>query len=120
MMQEPTPTKILDSSVLEGLRVYAKSGAFLQQVIEIFEQHGRLSLDELFAASETDDGETVRRVAHRLKGSCLNVGATLMAQKLRHLEQLCVANASRDDTHGVIAGLPDVFADTCNALKLIP
>lgn len=120
MIQEPGPNKVLDSSVLEGLRVYAKSGAFLQQVIEIFEQHGRLSLDELFAASEQDDNESVRRVAHRLKGSCLNVGATLMAQKLRLLEQLCAANASREDTHVLIAGLPEVFADTCNALKSIP
>ncbi len=120
MMQEPTSAKVLDSSVLEGLRVYAKSGAFLQQVIEIFEQHGRMSLDELFAASKDHDSETVRRVAHRLKGSCLNVGATLMAQKLRHLEQLCAANASREDTHVLIAELPEVFADTCNALKSIP
>lgn len=120
MMQEPSPTKVLDSSVLEGLRVYAKSGAFLQQVIEIFEQHGRMSLDELFAASESDDNESVRRVAHRLKGSCLNVGATLMAQKLRLLEQLCAANAAREDTHVLIAGLPEVFSDTCNALKTIP
>ncbi|WP_141734948.1 Hpt domain-containing protein [Oligoflexus tunisiensis] len=120
MMQEPTQPKVLDSSVLEGLRVYAKSGAFLQQVIEIFEQHGKASLEELYAASESDDNESVRRVAHRLKGSCLNVGATQMAQKLRHLEQLCAANATRDDTHVLIAELPDVFADTCNALKSIP
>jgi len=120
MMQEPDLIKILDSSVLEGLRVYAKSGAFLQQVIEIFEQHGRVSLEELFAASAKDDSETVRRVAHRLKGSCLNVGATRMAQRLRHLEQLCVGNASGDDTHALIAELPEVFAETCNALKLIP
>jgi len=119
MIQQTVPTKVLDSSVLEGLRVYAKSGAFLQQVIEIFEQHGRMSLDELFAASELNDIEAVRRVAHRLKGSCLNVGATLMAENLRLLEQLCAANATRNDTHVLIAGLPEVFADTCNALKTI-
>jgi two-component system sensor histidine kinase/response regulator len=119
MMQEPTLPKVLDTSVLEGLRVYAKSGAFLQQVIEIFEQHGKASLDELYAASENDDSENLRRVAHRLKGSCLNVGASLMAHKLRQLEQLCAANAARDDTHGLITELPDVFDDTCNALKSI-
>src|SRR5690349_16102071 len=105
MDQPSTPIKILDASVLEGLRVYAKSGAFLQQVIEIFEQHGRMSVDELCAASANNDVESMRRVAHRLKGSCLNVGASLMAQKLRQLEVECATNSSGEDTHALIAEL---------------
>lgn len=119
-MNHETPLpKILDSSVLEGLRVYAKSGAFLQQVIEIFEQHGRTSVDELCAASASLDLETVRRVAHRLKGSCLNVGATLMAQKLKRLELLCAENPSQSDTSNLVSELPEVLDDTCKALKSI-
>lgn len=111
--------RVLDPSVLEALRGYAKSGAFLQQVIEIFEQHGRTSVAELCAAAEADDRESLRRVAHRLKGSCLNVGAQRMAQMLRNFEVLTGENASGEDTHVLLASLAETLDETCKALKSI-
>jgi len=117
MNQESSLVKILDPSVFESLRGYAKSGAFLKQVIEIFEQHGRVSLGELSAAAQLDDKESLKLIAHRLKGSCLNVGATLMAQNLRHLEQLTTSNETLDETQRLVAGLPAMLEDTCKALK---
>ncbi len=117
MNQESSAIQILDPSVLESLRVYAKSGAFLKQVIEIFEQHARVSIEELCAALNLDDRESMQRVAHRLKGSCMNVGATLMAQNLRHLEQLTKSNETLAETQRLVAGLPSMLEDSCNALK---
>lgn len=41
---------------------------------------------ELRRAAEADDGEGVRRAAHKLKRSCQNIGATFMATLCRALE----------------------------------
>ncbi len=111
--------RVLDPAVLDALRGYAKSAAFLKQVIEIFEEHGQTSIAELCAAAQADDRESLRRVAHRLKGSCLNVGAQRMAQMLRSFEVLTGENASGDDTHVLLASLPDTLEETCKALKSI-
>ena len=43
-------------------------------------------LGELEAASDRDDEEAVRKLAHKLKSSCDNVGATRMAALCRALE----------------------------------
>ena len=44
-------------------------------------------LDQLDAAARDRDGDLVRRLAHKLKSSCDNVGATRMAALCRTLEQ---------------------------------
>jgi len=44
-------------------------------------------LDELEQASQRDDEEAIRRLAHKLKSSCDNVGATRMAVACRALEK---------------------------------
>lgn len=116
-MYEQVEPHIVDAAILGGLRVYAKSEAFLQQVVEIFEQHGQSSMDELHAAIGSDDLDAVRRVAHRLKGSCLNVGASLMVYKLRNLEQLATKNAPLPEVYAAVDNLTAVFSETCKALK---
>jgi two-component system, sensor histidine kinase and response regulator len=44
-------------------------------------------LEQLSNAAHTGDDEGVRRLAHKLKGSCQNVGATRMATLCRALEE---------------------------------
>ena len=84
-MDMQTDDEVLDSKVLSSLRWFALSDSFIPQLISIFEEHGRTSINELKVAFSSDDQESIRRVAHRLKGSCLNMGAGALASKMKAL-----------------------------------
>ena len=59
----------------------------VDQLIELFVESTPPLLDELRAGAESGDGEAVRRAAHKLKGSCQNIGAGFMAKLAADLEQ---------------------------------
>lgn len=109
---------LVDMSVLQGLRAYARSPAFMPQLVGIFEEHGRSSLIELRSALNDQDVESVRRVAHRFKGSCLNMGAQALATELKELE-LCPTEAKwpEEQVESTYSGLSKLFDETCNYLK---
>jgi two-component system sensor histidine kinase/response regulator len=81
------------------------------QLIELFVESTPPLLDELRAGAESGDGEAVRRAAHKLKGSCQNIGASFMADLASDLEQAASAEPS------ALAGLERVFEDTRDALR---
>ena len=68
-------------------------------------------MGELRAGAETGDEEAVRRAAHKLKGSCQNVGAGFMAKLAAKIERTSTAGQFELD------GLDRVFADTRDALR---
>ena len=59
----------------------------VDQLIELFVESTPPLLAELRAGAERGDGEAVRRAAHKLKGSCQNIGAGFMAKLAFDLEQ---------------------------------
>ena len=65
----------------------------------------------LRAGAESGDGEAVRRAAHKLKGSCQNIGATWMATLCRTLE------TGEADAATVIGDLDAAFAPTEAAIR---
>ena len=83
----------------------------IDQLIELFVESTPPLLDELREAAGRGDGEDVRRTAHKLKGSCQNIGAGFMAKLAHDLEQAGAAS----DTQ--LATLDCVFADTRDALR---
>jgi two-component system sensor histidine kinase/response regulator len=58
----------------------------VDQLVDLFLQSTPPLLGDLRRAADADDGEGVRRAAHKLKGSCQNIGATFMATLCRSLE----------------------------------
>lgn len=115
---------IVDMSILQGLRAYARSAAFLPQLIDIFEEHGRSSLVELRTALTAHDADSVRRIAHRFKGSCLNMGAQALAAELRRFEtsqiepeRLVSGNWPMDEVENTYENLSYLFEETCKQLK---
>jgi two-component system sensor histidine kinase/response regulator len=81
------------------------------QLIELFVESTPPLLVELREGAESGDGEAVRRAAHKLKGSCQNIGASFMAGLADNLEQAAAAEPSE------LAGLERVFEDTRDALR---
>ena len=71
----------LDESVIEGLRRLQAEGEpdILEELIELFLDEAAHQLAALREAIEDGDARTMKRLAHTLKGSSANMGATRMA-----------------------------------------
>ena len=59
----------------------------VDQLIELFVESTPPLLGELREGAEGGDGEAVRRAAHKLKGSCQNIGAGFMAKLAADIER---------------------------------
>jgi HPt (histidine-containing phosphotransfer) domain-containing protein len=111
-------SNLVDMSVLQSLKAYARSPAFMPQLVGIFEEHGRSSLIELRMALSDQDTDSVRRVAHRFKGSCLNMGAQALASELKQLESFTSETKwSADKVETTYLELTQLFDTTCSYLK---
>jgi two-component system, sensor histidine kinase and response regulator len=78
------PEPILDESRIRGFRESYPDIA--ERLVALFIDTTPPLLDELETASARGDEESVRRLAHKLKSSCDNVGAARMAAACRTLE----------------------------------
>ncbi len=71
---------------LEGLN--ARGGAdLICQLASYFLEAGPAEVRSILAALEASDGERLRREAHAWKSTCLNMGASRMAEVCRELEE---------------------------------
>jgi two-component system, sensor histidine kinase and response regulator len=61
-------------------------GDIVDQLVDLFLSSTPPLLDELRDAAAGDDHDELRRAAHKLKGSCQNIGATFMATLCRSIE----------------------------------
>jgi two-component system, sensor histidine kinase and response regulator len=76
----------LDWAAVERLRSELGSTAALRRPVELFGTHTPELLADLRRAIEAGDAGVVRRKAHKLKGGCMALAATHMAQLCRELE----------------------------------
>jgi CheY-like chemotaxis protein/HPt (histidine-containing phosphotransfer) domain-containing protein len=83
----------------------------VDQLLDLFLQSTPPLLAELRTAIDGADGDEVRRAAHKLKGSCQNIGATFMATLCRALE------AGDGDAGDTIDRLDEAFLSTEAALR---
>jgi CheY-like chemotaxis protein len=80
----------LDRSVLTGLRELQEEGEpdILNELIELFLNDVPPHLKTLQEAVEGKDASSIERIAHTLKGSCGNMGATRMAELCEELQEV--------------------------------
>ena len=69
----------------------------VDQLIELFVESTPPLLSELRESAESGDGEAVHRSAHKLKGSCQNIGAGFMAKLAADLEVARAADPAQLD-----------------------
>src|SRR4051812_8425947 len=84
----------------------------VDQLIELFEDSTPPLLRELREGAAAGDEETVRRAAHKLKGSCQNIGASGMAAQVAELERTATVDAEQ------LEDLDVAFEATCDALRV--
>ena len=83
---QPAPAEpIFDDSRIRGFR--ESYPEIVDRLVALFADSTPPLLDQLDAAARDRDDDLVRRLAHKLKSSCDNVGATRMAALCRTLEQ---------------------------------
>lgn len=79
---------VLDVTRLEVLRgVEGDDGRpFICEFVELFESDARKRIQELRDVVAKGESGNLRKMAHTLKGSCRNLGATMMAESCLQLE----------------------------------
>jgi two-component system, sensor histidine kinase and response regulator len=83
----------------------------VEQLLQLFVDSTPELLEELRAAVDGGDADERRRAAHKLKGSCQNIGATFMATLCLELER------DEVDPVATLAQLDDAFLSTQAALR---
>jgi CheY-like chemotaxis protein len=83
----------------------------VDQLLELFLSSTPPLLDELREAVGASDDDAMRRTAHKLKGSCQNIGATFMATLCRSIE------TGDGDAAATVAELESALALTETAIR---
>ncbi len=80
----------VDFRVIEGLRELQNEGEpdLLTELVEMFLSDVSSRLASLREAVETEDAQAVEQIAHALKGSCGNMGASRMAELCAELQDV--------------------------------
>jgi HPt (histidine-containing phosphotransfer) domain-containing protein len=109
---------IIDIEVLNVISNHGGDASFLQYLLGLFEKHGQQSLDELKDGLKKRDPGLVRHVAHRWRGSCLNVGAVRLAEVLGQIEDEPISGVESDDVLEQIGKTcEDLFQRSCQQLR---
>jgi HPt (histidine-containing phosphotransfer) domain-containing protein len=100
--------EIVDWKVIEELRTFSTDEMDLvRELVASFEVNVTQQLPELEQAVRRDDAETTRFIAHRLRGSCGNIGARRMEFLCERLETLGRAGV----TIGAMELVDDLWAE---------
>jgi HPt (histidine-containing phosphotransfer) domain-containing protein len=84
---------IIDMDVIEGLKEVGDQD-FLIELIDLFLNQARELMVSINNAQKINDLTTINKDAHKLKGSCLNLGANQMGEICHKLE----TNAKENNT----------------------
>ncbi|MCA9555599.1 MAG: Hpt domain-containing protein [Myxococcales bacterium] len=87
---------LLSNTPLDAERVYEVAGddtSFLEELVDLYVSDSQAALDELMAFAGQQDPVGMRKTAHRLKGSSVNMGLVNVAVLAKMVE-----DAGKDDT----------------------
>lgn len=106
----------LNPETLETLKEYADPGEprFLADLFRSYLEDGAARLDAIRAAAGAGDTVAIARIAHTLKGSCLNVGADPLADLLNRIDKAAKAGELPDE--GALRACAEEFARVRSAL----
>ncbi len=109
--------RVLDLGVIEMLKGLGGDDEpdLFVELVDLFLEDARGNLEALRDALDRTDAEEVERVAHMLKSSCGNVGATPLASTCFELEQLGRARRLSGATDLLASALRE-FEEVCLAL----
>lgn len=109
---------VLDDSTMASLRALSPGdgGAFVREIIDIFLQETPERLQQLEKAYVAGDAAAITHLAHSVKGSCGNFGATRLAAISLAIEQ-CGKRGDVATARNLGPELVAAFAATRTALE---
>lgn len=115
---EEPDTKALDLAPIEALRSLDPSGErnIIQRAITKFVDYSDELLEQLAKAVGENDGQEISRLAHSLKSSSANLGATDLARQCTELEKLFSGQEFPDDLHIRLENLQSAQRSASSAL----
>ena len=93
-------SELFDNQIISELREIM--GDDIGMLLETFIEDSRAKVGELSDALAAENADSIRRVAHSLKGSCKNVGAIAMALLCEEME-----HKAKEE---IFAPLPELYA----------
>lgn len=108
-------TNIIDLSVINELKEMGGQ-EFLSELIEMFLQQSETIMDEIKNFSSIKDALSLSKSAHKLKGSCLNLGAQEMSSLCQKIEYQGKEN-NLDGIEEKVSELFDIYNQTNIELK---
>ncbi|MBX3103154.1 MAG: Hpt domain-containing protein [Bacteroidetes bacterium] len=109
---------MLDKEILEQIRLLgAEDSSFQESLLSAFHEQMRAGLARLQDCAEAGHMGELQAIAHRLRGSCLNMGAVALASLLEQLETPLVAPNPRECARQLaeIAATWDMTRDALHA-----
>ena len=88
---------------------------FVDELVDTYVEDGRSQVDGLRSAVERDDTEALVRAAHSLKSSSFNVGALVLGDRCRALEE-AGRGGSVGDAAAQVAAIAADFEEAVAAL----
>ncbi len=106
-------TGVINLAVLEGLKKFQQTGEpdFVTELIDLFLDDTAVQLESLRVAVSKNDVPEVRRLAHLVKGSSGNIGATGLAELCQEMEKLEEVSAT------LVSKLEEEFLQVAEAFK---
>ncbi len=106
---------IIDISVIEGLKEIGDK-EFVTELIEMFLQQSEDIMSEIRNYSENKDVDNLSKLSHKLKGSCLNLGAIDMSKVCQTIEHNTREN-NIDSIEQHLDSLENIYRETCEELR---
>lgn len=116
--EQGSTEQLLDSASIQRLMDIGKSTdpGFLQQVLDMFMRQAPDDIDLIRNALDAGDFSTLWKAAHKLKGTCLNIGALRLANVCRDIEKKG-RNLETSGLYGLCMQLDAGYRDTIAELK---
>ena len=77
---------LVDRKRIDELSLMDDDGSFLRELVDLFAQDSESSLKEIQSSLAAGDQANVKKLAHRLKGSALSIGASRLGALASEIE----------------------------------
>ena len=90
---------------------------FFKKIITLFISEAGISLEEIHAANQGNDFNTIKAVVHRIKPTIENMGIASLQNNVRQIEKLAILNKPSDELNKLIEELDTTLKNVIESLQ---
>lgn len=103
-------SEFIDQDVIESLKELG-GDEFVQELAVLFSSQSKEIFESIKNAVESKNPDVLHKSAHKLKGSCLNIGATKLAEMSKTIEAKG-KNHDLEDIESLFLEFVDIYNKT--------